>query len=63
MRPATEDRLWTRASLKANLADHVLLWLSAGLGASLATLRRRVRYGGRKGRRAVRRLRAAGVRP
>lgn len=32
-------------------------------GASLATLRRRVAYGGRKGRRAARRLRAVGVTP
>lgn len=35
----------------------------AYLGASVATLRRRVTYGGRKGRRAARRLRAAGVAP
>lgn len=32
-------------------------------GASLATMRRRVQYGGRKGRRAARRLLAAGIRP
>lgn len=32
-------------------------------GASLDTLRRRARYGGRKGARATRRLLACGVRP
>lgn len=41
----------------------LLLLLLSGERLDLATLRRRVRYGGRKGRRAARRLRAAGVRP
>lgn len=51
-----------RRSLDDAVADlHLALYHGECL--SLATLRRRVRYGGRKGRRAARRLRAAGVRP
>ena len=41
----------------------VMLSIPGCRGASLATMRRRVAYGGRKGRRAARRLRAAGVHP
>ena len=46
------------------VAERILVYLAEGpRGASLATLRRRAAYGGRKGRRAARRLRSAGVTP
>jgi hypothetical protein len=58
--PAEELRAKSEVVPRASRSARALVAMLLAPGASIETLQRRARYGGRKGRRAARRLRGAG---